>query len=77
MHGTGVKIIEALQAKIWNNYKNTRLKLRKMHVAILVNKICKTKQLTPKYFSIKTNRNKRSSTIICQLIVHWLVIVQN
>ena len=29
MHGTGVKITDAQQAKIYNMYKNTKLKLLK------------------------------------------------
>jgi hypothetical protein len=39
--------------KIHNNYKNTSLKLLKSNTATWFLKICKTKQLTPKYFSIK------------------------
>ena len=48
-----IKIIEAQQAKICNNYKNTRLKLLKTNAAIWFNKlrVCRMKQLTPKYFS--------------------------
>jgi hypothetical protein len=34
MHGTGVEIIEAQQAKICKYYKNTRLKLLKRNAAI-------------------------------------------
>ena len=43
MHGTRIKITEAQQAKICNNYKNARLKLLKTNAAIWFNKICKTK----------------------------------
>jgi hypothetical protein len=45
IHGTTVKIIEAQQAKPYNNYKNTKLKLLKANAAIWFNKVCKTKQL--------------------------------
>jgi hypothetical protein len=34
MHSTNVKITEAQQAKICNNYKNTELKLLKANAAI-------------------------------------------
>jgi hypothetical protein len=54
-------IIEAQQAKFCNNYKNTKLKLPKTNAAIWFNKIFKTKQLTPKYFSIKINGNNRQN----------------
>ena len=47
MHGTCIKIIEAQQAKICNNYKNTRLKLLKTNAAIWFNKIRKTEQPAP------------------------------
>ena len=56
MHGTRIRIMEAQQAKICNNYnKITELNLLKTNVAIWFKKIGKTKQLTPKYFSIKIN----------------------
>ena len=45
--------------KIYKNYKNTRIKLLKTNSAIWFNKICKTKQLMPKYFSIKISGNNR------------------
>jgi hypothetical protein len=48
----GITTIEAQQAKIYN-YKNTKLKLLKTNAAMWLNKLCKTKQLTPKYFKIK------------------------
>jgi hypothetical protein len=48
MHGTCIEMIAGQQAKIFNNYKNTRLKLLEKNAAILFNKIRKTKQLTPK-----------------------------
>jgi hypothetical protein len=53
--------IEAQLAKIYKNYKNTRLKLLKITAAIWCNKICKTKQLAPKYCSIKIYGNNRQN----------------
>jgi hypothetical protein len=44
MHGTGVKITEAQQAKICNSYKNTKLMLLKTNAAIWINKLCKEKE---------------------------------
>ena len=61
MQGTGIEIIEAQQAKTYNTYRNIRLNLLKTNAAIWFNKIRKTKQLTPKYFSIKLNGNNRQS----------------
>jgi hypothetical protein len=42
MKGTCVKLIDAQQTKIYNNYKNTKLKLPKTNAAIWFNKICKS-----------------------------------
>jgi len=39
MHGTDIEIIEDQQTKIYNTYKNTRLKLLKTIAAIWFNKI--------------------------------------
>ena len=61
MQSTGVKIIEAQQAKFCKDYKHTKLKLLKKNAAIWFKKMCKTKQLNPKYFSIKINGNNRQS----------------
>jgi hypothetical protein len=47
----------ARQAKVYNSYKNTKLKLLKTNAALWFNKICKTKQLQPKYINIKVNNN--------------------
>ena len=57
MHGTAIKVINAQQAKLHNTFKNTKLKLLKTNAAIWFNKMCKAKQLTPKYFDIKINGN--------------------
>jgi hypothetical protein len=67
MHGTSVKIIIiiiAQQAKMYRNYKNTRLKLLKTNAAILFDKIYKTKQMTPKYFSVKFNGNNKTNILM-------------
>jgi hypothetical protein len=45
MQGTTIKITDAHQAKLGNNYKNTKLKLLKTNVAIWFNKICRIKHL--------------------------------
>ena len=50
MHGATIKVVNAQQAKLQNIFKNTKLKLLKTNAAIWFNKMCKTKQLTPKYF---------------------------
>ena len=61
MHDTDVKIIDTQQAEIYNMYKNTKLKLLQANTAIWFNKICKTKQLRPKYINIKINGNKNQT----------------
>jgi hypothetical protein len=38
MHGTTIKIIDAQQAKLRNDYKNTKLKLLKTNAEIWFNK---------------------------------------
>ena len=41
MHGETVKFTGAQQAKLYNIYKNTKLKLLKTNAAIWFNKICR------------------------------------
>ena len=57
LQGTRIKIAETQQA----SYKNTKPKLLKTNAAIWYNKICKTKELMPKYIHIKLNRNNKHS----------------
>ena len=50
MHGTtNIKFIDAEQAKLAYQYKNTKRKLYKTNAAIWYNKICRQKRLKPKY----------------------------
>ena len=88
----GIKIMVAQQTKIHNSYKNTRLNLLKTNAAIWFEKNnfkLYYQQLNLKYLcnlarywlqavwewhnSVETCR----SVIICEIIVHLLVIVQN
>ena len=55
MHGAAIKVINAQKAKRNNIYKNTKLKLLKTKAAIWFNKICRDRQLKPKYISFKIN----------------------
>ena len=56
MHGqTNIKFVNAKQAKETNQYINAKEKLYKTNAAIWYNKICREKQLTPNYASIKIN----------------------
>ena len=48
MQGATIRISNAQQVKLNNNYKNTKLKLLKTNAAIWFSKICKVKQLKPK-----------------------------
>jgi len=58
MHGATIKTVNAQQANLNNNYKNTRLKLLKTNAAKWFNKMCKVKQLKPNYINIKINGQK-------------------
>ena len=58
MHGMNVKIIEAQQARLFNRYKNTKLKLLKTNAAVGCNKMYKFRHLKPKYINIKINGKK-------------------
>ena len=44
MHGSTMKLSNAQQAEIINNYQNTRLKLLKTNAAIWFNTMCKIKR---------------------------------
>ena len=72
-----IKIIEASQARIYNNYKNTRPKLLKTNAAIWFNKICKTKQLTPevKHLNCKCYYQQLHLEYLCNLARYWLQAV--
>jgi hypothetical protein len=59
MHGATIKIVSAQQARLNNNYKNTKLKLLKTNAAIWFNKICRDRQLKPNYINISINGRKR------------------
>jgi len=48
-----MKFASALQAKTFNIFKNTRLKLLKTNAAIWYNKMCKARHLKPGYISIR------------------------
>jgi len=51
-----MQIIEAQQAKIYNNYQNTRLKLLKTNSAIWLNKICKNQATDAKILQHQNQR---------------------
>ena len=59
MHCETVKFTNAQQAKSYNSYKNTKLKLLKTNAAIWFNKICRNNHLQPKYISLKINGHAR------------------
>jgi hypothetical protein len=59
MHGAKVKIVNAKQARLHNNFKNTKCKLLRTNAAIRFNKMCKIKQVNPNYVKIKINGRKQ------------------
>jgi hypothetical protein len=61
MHGLNIKIISDQQAKIYNIYKNVKLKLLKTNAAIAFNKVCRNNHLTPNYIRIKVGGNNPQS----------------
>jgi hypothetical protein len=54
-----VKFVSTQQARPYNIYKKTKLKLLEANAAIWFNKICRENQLQPKYISFKSNGNKQ------------------
>ena len=50
-----MKIISAQQAKVYNNFKNTKMKLLKTNAIIWYNSTCKTGRLKPNKFNLQTN----------------------
>ena len=50
---TKLKFSDAKQARDIYNYKNIKRKLYRTNTAILYNKICRQKQLTPSYINIR------------------------
>ena len=68
MHGhTKIKFIDAKQALEVRRYTNTKRKLLKTNAAIWFSKICREKQIKPKYINIKSKNNntqdKRTTTM--------------
>jgi len=58
MHGVeSFKIIDAQQAKLINNYRNTKFKLLKTNAAAQYNKICRNSQLMLKYGNVEIKAN--------------------
>ena len=59
MHGTtNIKFVDAQQAKLAYQYRNTKRKLYETNAAIWYNKICRQKRLTLKYINIRINDNR-------------------
>ena len=56
---TNIKFIDAQQAKLAYQHKNTKRKLYKMNAAIWYKKTCRQKRLTPKYVNIRINGNNQ------------------
>ena len=53
MHGETIKIMNAKQAKLNNNYKNIKYRLLRTNAAIWYNKMCRMKQVKPGYIQVK------------------------
>jgi len=70
IHGATVKTVNAQNAKLNNNYKNTKLNLLKANAAVWFNKMCKIKRLKSdfKCFNVK---NFYVSALVSMLI-KWL-----
>ena len=69
MHGRkNIKLHNAEQAKPVYQYKNTKIKLYKSNAAVLYNKTCRARQITPTYVNIKmkgTNSRCQSEDTRC------------
>ena len=51
--------MNAKQAKLYNNFKNTKCKLLRTNAAVWFNKMCKIKQVRPGYMHIKINGRRQ------------------
>jgi hypothetical protein len=58
MHGAKVKFVNAEQARLHNNFRNTKCKLLRTNAAIRFNKMFKIKQVNPKYVNVTNNLKK-------------------
>jgi len=68
-----MKIITAQQAKLYNNFKNLRLKLLKTNAAIWFNKICRAKGLQTKYINIHTKGRSTRDTRKTQQAIKYRI----
>jgi len=59
MHGERIKIMDAKQARLLNNFKNTRCRLLRTNAAIWFNKMCRIRQIKPNYINIRINGQKQ------------------
>ena len=59
MHAERIKRINAKQAKLYNNFKNTKCKLLRTNAAIWFNKMYKIKQVKTGYIHIKINGRRQ------------------
>ena len=57
------KIIDAQQAKLINNCRNTKFKLLKTNAAAWYNKMCRNSQMTLKYVNIKIKANNAMDSL--------------
>ena len=60
IHGPySIKLINAQQANKAHTYENIKIELYKCIAAILYNKTCKLREVTPRYINIRINGTKR------------------
>ena len=59
MQGERIKIVDAKQARLLNNFKNTKCKLLRTKAAIWFNKMCRIRQIKPNYINIRINGQKQ------------------
>jgi len=59
MHGATLKTVDAKQARLHNSFKNTKCKLLRTNAAIWFNKMCRIKQVKPKYINIRIKGQKQ------------------
>ena len=62
MHGhLNIKYVNTKQEKAIYQYRNTKEKLYRVNAAIWCNKVCRDKQLTPNYVSVKIKGKTRNA----------------
>ena len=73
MHGATIKIVDAQQARLYNNYKKTKCKLLRTNAAVWFNKTCKIS--VSAWVGLNNNYSNMHGAKIKSSVVHLLIYV--